>query len=285
MQSCSVIWRRRPFLPIRSAAALDVVAHEYAHGIFEVVAGIIEYSGITGAIEEGYADIFACLVQGDWIMGENLYANSDGGLRNIKDPPKTGNPDRVGGTNYVKPTDLKNDNGGVHDNSTIISHAAYLMEQKGLTKDDLAKIWYKSMQLGYSNKSTWLTVRSNVKKAAKQVQKGLSKTLWETLRIIDEAFTKVSISSEQPRIVLTWGRNPEDLDSHLVGPLADSPGATFHVDWTEEEYIYEWINAKGIKKHEVYVSLDWDDRESYGPETVTHLSKNIWNIPFQRTQL
>lgn len=55
------------------------------------------------------------------------------------------------------------------------------------------------------------------------------------------------------RMVLTWGYSPSDLDAHLYGPLPN--GQQFHVS-------YE-------KKQAANVLLDVDDRESYGPETIT----------------
>lgn len=56
------------------------------------------------------------------------------------------------------------------------------------------------------------------------------------------------------RIVLTWGEFPQDLDSHLTGPL--SAGGRFHVYYSNNE-----IANCG--------ELDIDDTTSYGPETIT----------------
>ncbi|RMG60003.1 MAG: hypothetical protein D6722_21440 [Bacteroidetes bacterium] len=60
----------------------------------------------------------------------------------------------------------------------------------------------------------------------------------------------------QVRIVLTWGADPSDLDSHLTGPL---PGSSdrFHVYYGNMA-----PNGAGA-------SLDLDDVSSYGPETIT----------------
>jgi len=55
------------------------------------------------------------------------------------------------------------------------------------------------------------------------------------------------------RIVLTWGENPSDLDSHLTGPL--SGGGRFHVYFANP--------AAGNS------DLDLDDVTSFGPETTT----------------
>ncbi|MDY4078983.1 MAG: carboxypeptidase regulatory-like domain-containing protein, partial [Clostridium sp.] len=67
-----------------------------------------------------------------------------------------------------------------------------------------------------------------------------------------------AISSQQIRIVLKWGENPKDLDSHLVGPT--SSGEKFH--------IYFW-NKRYEENSKKIADLDLDDTSSYGPETTT----------------
>ena len=66
------------------------------------------------------------------------------------------------------------------------------------------------------------------------------------------------VTSNQYRIVLTWGATPSDLDSHLVGPAAE--GGYFHVYFANKVY---------MEGDTVVASLDVDDTSSYGPETVT----------------
>ncbi|MEA4805963.1 Ig-like domain-containing protein [Acetobacterium wieringae] len=61
------------------------------------------------------------------------------------------------------------------------------------------------------------------------------------------------------RIVLTWGLDPTDEDSHLTGPTADGNGQ-FHTYYADKVYQHEGIR---------YADLDWDDITSYGPETTT----------------
>ena len=60
------------------------------------------------------------------------------------------------------------------------------------------------------------------------------------------------------RAVLTWGANPYDLDSHLVGPTPD--GNRFHIYFSNKNYDYQGTN---------YNNLDLDDTLSYGPETTS----------------
>lgn len=66
------------------------------------------------------------------------------------------------------------------------------------------------------------------------------------------------VSGDNFRIVLTWGQNPRDLDSHVVGTLSN--GNAFHV----------YYNLKSQYDGDVEVcNLDVDDTTSYGPETIT----------------
>ena len=58
------------------------------------------------------------------------------------------------------------------------------------------------------------------------------------------------------RIVLSWGSDPSDLDSHLYGP---SGGGRVHIAY----------NSRGSLTAAPQVALDVDDTSSYGPETVT----------------
>lgn len=55
-------------------------------------------------------------------------------------------------------------------------------------------------------------------------------------------------------IVLTWGAQPSDLDSHLVGP--NGSGGRFHCYYADDNPV-------------PFVQLDVDDTSSFGPETIT----------------
>jgi hypothetical protein len=59
------------------------------------------------------------------------------------------------------------------------------------------------------------------------------------------------------RIVLEWGEQPDDLDSHLTGP--DGSGDRFHV-----YYLNRFVPADSS-----IAFLDIDDTDSFGPETIT----------------
>ena len=45
------------------SVSLDVASHEFTHGVKQTVTGPSTYENVTGAIEEGYADILGNLTE------------------------------------------------------------------------------------------------------------------------------------------------------------------------------------------------------------------------------
>lgn len=95
-------------------------------------------------------------------------------------------------------------------------------------------------------------------------KEGYVKTETNILAIGEETRTNqnatmspVGLLEDDLRVVLTWGEEPRDIDSHFTGPTAD--GNRFHVYYSSKSYKDDYND----------VSLDRDDVSSYGPETVT----------------
>lgn len=135
------------------AAYLDVVAHEYTHAVINYTCGLVNI-GESGCINEGICDIFGEIIeywdQGscDWIM-----CPKEDGSRNIANPYQTGNPLERDRDYWEDPEDMEKDNGNVHNNSTVVSHSAYLMwkginggdEFEPLNIDELAQLYYMTL--------------------------------------------------------------------------------------------------------------------------------------------
>ena len=123
------------------AAGLDVLAHEYTHGVTDYTSGLV-YRNESGALNEAFSDIMSAgveffqqpagggLLQADYLEGEDVWRpNNSGalfGLRSFIRPKDYGDPDHY--SNRYLGTD---DNGGVHTNSAIASHAFYLAVEGG----------------------------------------------------------------------------------------------------------------------------------------------------------
>jgi thermolysin len=126
------------------SGALDVVVHELTHGVTMFTADFI-YRDESGALSESFSDIMAIGAeflfesqgtgrqQAEWLFGEDLYIkNFSGGtkaFRSANNPQAFGHPDHY--NNRYRGTE---DNGGVHINSTIPTHAFYLFVQGGTNR-------------------------------------------------------------------------------------------------------------------------------------------------------
>lgn len=117
--------------------SVDVVGHEYTHGLTQKTANLI-YQDEPGAINESFSDIFGTAIEfysginPDYLIGEDFVTPGvpDGAaLRYMQNPTADGQsvdyyPNRVYiGTGY--------DNGGVHLNSGIQNNAFYLLAEGG----------------------------------------------------------------------------------------------------------------------------------------------------------
>jgi len=72
-------------------------------------------------------------------------------------------------------------------------------------------------------------------------------------------FTATATDPPPVRAVLQWGATPSDLDFHLTGPTATA--ARFHV--------YYDYDSRGSLTSAPFASLDRDDTNAFGPETIT----------------
>jgi len=242
-------------------AALDAVGHEYTHGVINSIVGHSISGGSLGtstesrALEEAYADILGGLIEnktdaGRWLVGED--ADGDP-YRDMKNPNSL---DGVRGYDYRVTWGERGPN--YYENSTIFSHAAYLMMDtkaatKSVSNETWAKVFYGSLQRLDSG-ATFLQARSAVVSAAKA--QGFDAAQQQAIK---DSFDQVGIK-ENPvvRIVLRWGASPVDLDSHLTGPAANG---RFHIAWYQPDY-YSGHNR-------LAADIDYDDTTSYGPESTT----------------
>jgi vibriolysin len=150
---------------------LDVMAHEFSHGVTEYEANLT-YSNESGALNEATSDIFAAAVEAyvdgavtadTWDIGEDCWLASPA-LRYM-DAPSTDGSSR---DHYSARYTGTSDNGGVHWNSGIANHFFYLLAAggqhhtaayrtgtvvTGLGIDAAADIWYLALS-SYMTSST-----------------------------------------------------------------------------------------------------------------------------------
>ncbi|TAN32721.1 hypothetical protein EPN28_04365 [Patescibacteria group bacterium] len=109
---------------------LPVVGHEYMHGVAHFNGPPLTYAYESGAIEEANADIFGQALENAVTGSSSWRIGPTGGnlWRNIVNPASLNDPDRFYSNNFYCGD---NDEGGVHNNSNVISHAAYLLATGG----------------------------------------------------------------------------------------------------------------------------------------------------------
>jgi bacillolysin len=167
---------------ISLSAGLDVAAHEMTHGVITHSANLV-YRNQSGALNESFADVFGALVDdSDWDMGEDIMApeakaNGVTVLRSLSNPNSvvvSNVQRRAYSTNggvypdhmdefYHMPTSV--DSGGVHVNSSITNHAAYLIGQE-LGREKLGKIYYRALTVYLTSNSDFSDARKAIVQSA-----------------------------------------------------------------------------------------------------------------------
>jgi thermolysin len=123
--------------------ALDIVAHEMTHGVTEFTSGLGARDE-PGALNEAFSDIMATAIeffhlrsgQGpqrgpNFLLAEDVTRFGPGFIRSMADPMASGFPDHYSLRRHIG---TPVDDGGVHVNSTIPSHAFYLAVMGGTNR-------------------------------------------------------------------------------------------------------------------------------------------------------
>ncbi len=149
----------------RFTRPIDVLAHEFTHGVTQFTAKM-DYEGQSGALNESLSDVFGILVKqrlfgqsvadADWLIGAGIFMPSITGvaLRSMSSPGSAYNDPRIGADPQVGSmpdyVDTSNDNGGVHINSGIANRAFYLAATAlgGHAWELAGPIWYAALTGG-----------------------------------------------------------------------------------------------------------------------------------------
>lgn len=149
----------------RFTIAIDIIGHELTHGVTQYEANLV-YRFQPGALNESFSDVFGSLVkqrsleqtaaQADWLIGKGLFTEHVQGaaIRSMKDPgtayndPVLGKDPQPGHMDGYQDLPAWYDNGGVHINSGIPSHAFYFVatEIGGYAWEPAGQIWYITLR-------------------------------------------------------------------------------------------------------------------------------------------
>jgi len=196
----------------RMTAPIDVLAHEYAHGVTQYTAAL-SYDGQPGALHESLADVFGAMVkqrvlgqtvdEADWLVGEGLFGPDIDAraLRSMRDPGTAYDDARIGKDpqvatmrEYVETTD---DNGGVHINSGIANRAFCLAATSlgGGSWEGAGPIWWAALVGGHVAASSGFADFATATLDATTRLYGAGSAEWTAIR---SAWTDVGVLVAEP---------------------------------------------------------------------------------------
>ena len=168
--------------------SIDVAGHEMTHGVTEETAKLL-MMGESGSLNEAFSDLFGKLIEnkGEWVVGKGLFLDTSekSGIRNLADPHRlvdeitdsNGNTvkkpypakfDEAVKTSSSETCDESNDSCWVHYNSTIPSHASYLVYQAiGSKKTEL--LYYTALTQNISSTDDFSSAAKAILSTCEQI--------------------------------------------------------------------------------------------------------------------
>jgi len=184
------------------AGAIDAVAHELTHGVTGATAQL-RPGFQSGALNEAMSDIFGQMVElratgvNDWLLGDSLPVEI---RRDLRDPSSLQIAHLAPRKYPSKMSQFiveNEDEGGVHDNSTIISHAFYMLAEglpNAVGVADAEKIFYRTDTVKLTPSAQFIDCRLAAIDAATDLFGAGS----SQVKAVGDAFDAVEIFDAQP---------------------------------------------------------------------------------------
>ena len=133
---------------------IDVIGHEFTHGITSYTLAGDLYENETGAVNEALSDIMGNICEmllnetedTTWLIAENRGLP----LRSMSFPWLYKQPVQIGGTFFQSMDEepsTYNDLGGVHTNSSLVNYIAWQLWAEGLPLQDCYYLWRETINL------------------------------------------------------------------------------------------------------------------------------------------
>jgi thermolysin len=190
------------------SGSLDVVGHELTHGVTEFTSNLI-YRNESGALNEAFSDVMGTAIEfffqpagsgnlkADYLCGEDVVQPN--GIRSLENPLAYGDPDHYS-RRLLGPTD----NGGVHSNSAIASHAFFLAVEGGVNRtsglavqgvgaadrEQIEKVFYRAFTALLPSNATFAMARTATIQAARDLYGAGS----NAERAMTQAWTAVGVN-------------------------------------------------------------------------------------------
>lgn len=141
---------------LRNFGSFDLLAHEYAHLVVAANGrgGLVAY-GEAGALNEAIADCMSVATdfytngeRANWQIADGVATNDVPNMRDLSNPKMSGGgvmngatlsypqPDTYQGENWVDPSNMNYDSGGIHFNNGVFNYWFYLLTEGGSGVND-----------------------------------------------------------------------------------------------------------------------------------------------------
>lgn len=246
--------------------ALDVVGHEFGHGVADEIAGLI-YSGQSCMLHESFADIngqnvewFADSTKHNWKIGEEVWPSS-GGIRNMKNPHLFSHPKNYLGTYWSS--------GGCHNPGEVQNYFYYLIAVgdtgtndfsykyalKGLGRAKANKIYYRSMRYYVTPTHQFTDMVKTTLKAAKDLYGNCSNEYntvyqaWKIVNLEDTTLKGVDFSHGIVSGTKFCGTLPTNVAFGSIGDISRKVTWSFGKNDTSNLFTLTHVyNSTGAKK-------------------------------------
>ena len=141
--------------------SFDLLAHEYAHLVVSANGrGGLTAAGESGALNEAIADCMSVATdfytngdKANWQIADGVTGNGVPNMRDLSNPKMSGGgifnsstlsypqPDTYQGENWVDPSNMNYDNGGIHFNNGVFNYWFYLLTEGGNGVNDLEQAY------------------------------------------------------------------------------------------------------------------------------------------------
>ncbi|MBI1307945.1 MAG: T9SS type A sorting domain-containing protein [Bacteroidetes bacterium] len=156
----------RPTAAYGPCASIDVLGHEFGHGMADETAGLV-YKGESCMLHESFGDINGTMLEWyldstkfNWLLGEQVWK---GGIRDMSDPKKFGHPNAYNGKGFGKEC---------HADGGVQNYWYYLMTEGDTGTNDFGYSYalkglgiHKAMKIMYRSLFYYWTANTDYKKA------------------------------------------------------------------------------------------------------------------------
>lgn len=141
---------------LKNFGSFDLLAHEYAHLVVAANGrGGLTAAGEAGALNEAIADCMSVATdfytngeRANWQIADGVATNDVPNMRDLSNPKMSGGgvmngatlsypqPNTYGGENWVDPSNMNYDSGGIHFNNGVFNYWFYLLTEGGSGVND-----------------------------------------------------------------------------------------------------------------------------------------------------